>query len=118
MGIDPTLASTLGSSYQELETNYFTSLEQLELIDGTTGGAEDRLRRDEGVERVDEEDDSLFRRAIHDMEKSVVFGSTYFTAELKGKSKESRSVKTAHLTVRRDYKSRLVEVLMWKNSER
>ncbi|HVR73433.1 MAG TPA: hypothetical protein VMT52_03840 [Planctomycetota bacterium] len=118
MGIDPTLASTLGSSYQELETNYFTSLEQLELVDGTTGGPEDRLRRDEGVERVSEEDDSLFRRTINDLEKSVVFGSTYFTAELKGKSRESRSVKTAHLTVRRDYKSRLVEVLMWKNSER
>ena len=117
-GLDAGSFDGLESTYQNIETNYFTDLRQLELIDGTEEGPDDLLRRDQGVERVSEEDDTLLRRVIHDLEKVAVFGSTYFTAELKGKSKTGRSVKTGYLTVRRDMKKGLVEVVMWKSLQK
>ena len=58
------------------------------------------------------------RRVLHDLEKVAVFGSTYFNAELKGKPNKGPSVQTGYLTVRRDTKKRLVEVLMWKNLQK
>jgi len=117
-GLDPGSLDGIESSYQNIETNYLTSLKQLELIDGTDGGPGDLLRSDESVERVSEEDDTLLRRVIYDLEKVVVFGSTYFTAELKGKSKTGRSVKTGYVTVRRDMKKGLIEILMWKSLQK
>jgi hypothetical protein len=108
----------MGSGYQDLETNYFTSLEQLVLIDGEDGGPNDLLRQDEGVKRVSAQEDTPFRRAKHDLEKVAVFGSTYFTAELKAKPKNGRSAKTGCLTVRRDPKKKLIEVILWKNFQR
>jgi type II secretory pathway component PulK len=118
-GTDPSLLDSLDSSYQDMETNYFTELRQLELIDGTDGGPNDRLRQDEGVASVGEtKRDSLFDRVERDLEKVVVFGSTYFNAELKGKPKEGKALKTGYLTVRRDAKKRVVEVLMWKNLQK
>ncbi|MBI4601207.1 MAG: hypothetical protein HY721_04520, partial [Planctomycetes bacterium] len=119
-GVDPALLEEYsGSSYQDLELNYFSSLEQVELIDGTDGSRDDRLRRDEGVEKVSKEDEeSLFRRVIRDLEKVAVFSSTYYSAELKSKPKEGKGVKTGYLTVRRDAKTGMLDILMWKNLQK
>jgi len=115
-GMDPAALDEL-SAYQDVETNYFTSLDQLELIDGTEGDASDRLRKDEGVERVDVEQDTLLRRVQHDL-GACVFGSTYFNAELRAKPKQGGAVKVGHLSLRRDTKRKMVEVLMWKNFQK
>lgn len=117
--LDPTLMDQgLESSYEDLDLNYFTSLDQLELIDGVDGGPTDVLQKDQGVERVSAEDDTLYRRVIHDLEKVAVFSSTYFNAELKAKPKEGRSIKTGYLTLRRDLKKRMVDVVLWKNQQK
>ena len=105
------------SAYQDVETNYFTSLDQLELVDGTEGDASDRLRKDEGVERVDVEQDTLLRRVQNDL-GGCVFGSTHFNAELRAKPKNGGAVKVGHLSLRRDTKKKMVEVLMWKNFQK
>jgi len=117
--LDATSLDDMGlSTYQDLETNYFTRLDQLELIDGTDGDPMDRLRRDEGVERVDAQEDTLFRRVVNDLEKVAVFGSTYFNAELKAKTKEGATAKAGSLTVRRDPTKKRIEILMWKNLQK
>jgi hypothetical protein len=116
--LDAADLAALGSGYENLETNYFTNLQQLELIDGSEGGPDDLLSSDAGVARVDNEDDSLLRRLIHDYEKSAVFGSTYFNVELKAKAEKGRSVKTGYLTVRRDPQRSMIEILMWKELEK
>lgn len=104
--------------YQDIETNYFTDLQQLELIDGTEGGPEDRLRRDEGVQRVSAEDDTLFRRVVRDYQKVAVFGSTYFEAELKAKPEKGRPGRTGYLVVKRDPKKKVIEVVMWRTEQK
>ncbi|MCH2374886.1 MAG: hypothetical protein MK538_11915, partial [Planctomycetes bacterium] len=108
----------LGSTYQDINTNYFTSLEQIEMVDGTEGGADDLLRRDEGVERVDVEGDTLFRRVMHDYQKVAVFGSSHFEVAMKAKREKSRSVKHGKLVVRRDIQRRMIEILMWREGAR
>jgi len=115
-GMDPAALDEL-AAYEDVETNYFTSLEQLELVDGTEGDASDRLRKDEAVERVDVEQDTLLRRVQHDL-GGCVFGSSYFNAELRAKPKQGGAVKVGHLSVRRDTKRKMVEVLMWKNFQK
>jgi hypothetical protein len=117
-GTDPSLVDSLESSYQDLETNYFTEIRQIELIDGTDGDVNDVLRQDSGVSRVGGERESVFDRVVRDLEKVAVFGSTYFNAELKGKPKDGKSMKTGYLTVRRDTKKRTVDVVMWKNLQK
>lgn len=116
-GVDAADLSAL-SSYQNLETNYFTNLQQLELADGTDGGPEDLLASGTGVERVDAEDDTLLRRAIRDYEKVAVFGSTHFDVEVKAKPEKGRTVKTGYLTVRREPTRGMIEILMWKDLEK
>ena len=107
------------SSYQELELNYFTDLEaELDLVDGTDEGREDLLRKDQGIEKVSEEDDTLYRKVVNDLKKVTVYSSTYFNAELKAKPREGKSVKTGFLTVRRDLKRMIVDVVMWKNLQK
>lgn len=123
MGLDESLYGTDAegydvAAYQDLETNYFTNLRQLELIDGTDGGPMDRLRQDEGVERVSVEQDSLYRQVLYDYEKVMVFGSTYFQAKLKAKTKKGTVGKAAMLTVRRDPSEKIIEVLMWKSIQK
>jgi hypothetical protein len=117
-GVDPALAEDMQSSYQDLELNYFTSLDQIELIDGTDGGRDDLLRKDEGIQKVSAETDTLYRRVIFDLEKVACFSSTYFNAELKAKPKEGRAVKTGYLTIRRDTQKKMVEVVLWKNLQK
>jgi hypothetical protein len=117
-GLDALGMEGMESTYQNLETNYFTNLKQLELIDGTEGGPGDLLRSDEGVERVSDEQDTLLRRVERDLEKVAVFGSTYFNVELKGKPEKGRNVKTGYVTVRRDPQKGMIEILMWKELEK
>ena len=115
--LDAADLAAMGGGYQNLETNYFTNLQQLELVDGSDGTPDDMLRSGEGVERVDGEDDSLLRRVIYDYEKVAVFGSTYFDVELKAKPEKGQTVKTGFLTVRRDPSRGMIEILMWKELE-
>jgi hypothetical protein len=46
------------------------------------------------------------------------FSSTYFNAELKAKPKNGASIKTGYLTVRRDTKKKMVDVVLWKNLQK
>jgi hypothetical protein len=119
-GVDPNLADpSMESSYQDLELNTFTDLQQLELIDGTDEGRDDLLRKDEGIAKAStEENDTLYRRVLKDLQKVAAYSSTYFNAELKAKPKEGRSVKTGYLTVRRDTKKKMVDVVLWKNLQK
>src|SRR5690606_24423652 len=50
---DPLYLESLGATYQDLETNYFTNLEQIELVDGWDGGPQDILRKE--IEMVSDE---------------------------------------------------------------
>lgn len=108
----------LTASYQDMETNYFTSLQQIELIDGNDEGPEDLLRSAEQVRRVSVEDRSLLQRVTNDLQPVAVFGGTYFDVKLKAKAQSSRSVKVGHLTLKRDPNKGLIEVVMWKEQQR
>lgn len=107
--------SYMGS--QELETNYFTNLQQIQLIDFTG-----ELFDEQQIDRVSEESDSLLQRVINDFSKvsesGVVFSSTFFSAELKAKTEKSPLVKTGLLVVKRDLEARLMEVIMWKELQK
>ena len=108
----------LENTYQDMETNYFTNLQQLELIDGVDGGPEDLLQRGQGVDRVSAEDDPLLRRVTNDFQKVMVFGSTYFTVEMKTKTRTSRSIKTHTVVIKRDVEKGRVEVVMSKELQK
>ena len=117
MGIpDPEILAGLGSGYSDLETNYFTELRQIELIDGYDGSLEDRLNT-EGVDKVTAADDTLLQRLTNDLTNVVSFGSTYFTVELKARTPQSKMVKAGFLVVKRDVASRVMEVILWKELE-
>jgi hypothetical protein len=103
---------------QDLETNYFTNLQQLELIDGVDEGPDDLLRRTEGVDRVSAEGDTLFQRVLNDYSKVMVFNSTYFSVELKAKTENNPLVKTGLLILKRDYQARLMDVILWKELQK
>jgi len=106
------------SAYQDLETNYFTNLQQIELIDGSDEGPADLLRSDQGIDRVSAEDDSLLQRVINDYSKVMVFGSTYFTVELKAKAEGSPLIKSGLLVVKRDPDKKIMEVILWKELQK
>jgi hypothetical protein len=107
----------LGSAYQDLETNYFTNLQQLELIDGYDEGPQDLLRSDLGVDRVSEEQDSLLQQVINDYTNATVFGSTYFTFDVKANLPGSPLVKSVYVIVKRDPSAKLLEYVLWKEIE-
>ncbi|MBI4586044.1 MAG: hypothetical protein HY717_18705 [Planctomycetes bacterium] len=113
-------AEALGQldSYQNYETNYFTNLRQLVLIDGEDGGPQDLLKEDEGVQSVDLKYQTPYQRTMHDLEKVVVFGSTYFTANLKIKTEKSPAVKEGDLIIHRDAQNKRLEIVQWKEKER
>ncbi len=106
-----------GPSYEDLETNYFTDLRQIELVDGTEEDADDLLRNDAGVERVTGDQENLLLQVINNLSNVTVFGSTYFSVELKAKSKMSPLVKSGYLVLKRDTTKRLMEVILWKEVE-
>lgn len=114
VGLDQLGAADSGAPLADVETNYFTTLEQIELIDGTAGDAEDLLSSDVGIDRVDAEDDPLMQRVLNDYRKVMCFAGTYFTIELKAKSKGSPLVKSGILIIKRDAQNKLMEVILWK----
>ncbi len=116
-GLDAEALSQL-DSYQNYETNYFTNLRQIVLIDGEDGGKQDLLKEDEGVQRVDLKYQTPYQRTMHDLEKVVVFGGTYFTANLKIKTEKSPAVKEGDLIINRDVKNKRLEIVQWKEKER
>ena len=114
VGLDQFGAADSGAALADVDTNYFTSLEQIELVDGTAGDAEDLLTSDAGVDRVEAEDDPLLQRVLNDYRKVMCFAGTYFTIELKAKSKGSPLVKSGILIIKRDAQNKLMEVILWK----
>ena len=110
MGLDGTGSSPMA----DVETNYFTNLEQIELVDGTTGDADDLLTSDVGVDRVDAEDDPLLQRVLNDYRDVMCFAGTYFTIELKAKTQTSPLVKSGIMIIKRNVQEKLMEVVLWK----
>ena len=110
MGLDGTGSSPMA----DVETNYFTNLEQIELVDGTTCDADDLLTSDVGVDRVDAEDDPLLQRVLNDYRDVMCFAGTYFTIELKAKTQTSPLVKSGIMIIKRNVQEKLMEVVLWK----
>ena len=110
MGLDGTGSTPMA----DVETNYFTNLEQIELVDGTAGDADDLLTSDVGVDRVDAEDDPLLQRVLNDYRNVMCFAGTYFTIELKAKTQTSPLVKSGIMIIKRNVQEKLMEVVLWK----
>lgn len=104
-------------SYEDYETNYFTNLRQLVLIDGEDRSGQDLLN-EEQIARVDESYQSPLQLVTKDLEKVVVFGSTYFTARISMRTEDSPIEKRGSLIIHRDVQNRRVEVVQWKEAER
>ena len=110
MGLDGTGSTPMA----DVETNYFTNLEQIELVDGTAGDADDLLTSDVGVDRVDADDDPLLQRVLNDYRDVMCFAGTYFTIELKAKTQTSPLVKSGIMIIKRNVQEKLMEVVLWK----
>ena len=110
MGLDGTGSTPMA----DVETNYFTNLEQIELVDGTAGDADDLLTSEVGVDRVDAEDDPLLQRVLNDYRNVMCFAGTYFTIELKAKTQTSPLVKSGIMIIKRNVQEKLMEVVLWK----
>lgn len=106
--------SGAGTPMADVETNYFTNLEQIELVDGTAGDAEDLLTSEVGVDRIDSGDDPLLQRVLNDYRNVMCFAGTYFTIELKAKSEKSPLVKSGIMIIKRDAQEKRMEVILWK----
>ena len=117
MGLDSSGAS---APMADAETNYFTNLEQIELVDGTAGDAYDLLTSAVGIDRVDGQDDPLLQRVLNDYRDVMCFAGTYFTIELKAKTplsaetQGSSMIKSGIMVIKRDAQEKLMEVIFWK----
>ena len=111
MGLDSSGAS---APMADTETNYFTNLEQIELVDGSAGDATDLLTSEVGVDRVDAQDDPLLQRVLNDYRNVMCFAGTYFTIELRAKTQGSSVVKSGILVIKRNAQEKLMEVIFWK----
>jgi hypothetical protein len=113
------LSQLEGGTGADEETNYFTNLEQLKLIDGEDEGPEDYLSdKNAGVQMVSSEDRTPLQKVRHDYEQVMAFGGTYFTATLWSEIQDSPSFKKGYLTILRDVKKKRMEVIQWKEVER
>ena len=110
MGLDGTGSTPMA----DVETNYFTNIEQIELVDGTAGDADDLLTSEVGVDRVDADDDPLLQRVLNDYRDVMCFAGTYFTIELKAKTQTSPLVKSGIMIIKRNVQEKLMEVVLWK----
>lgn len=113
---EETMTDTVG--LENPETNYFTDLRQLILIDGEEGDADDLLNEGEGVEMIDEDFKTPFQNVRDDLSKVTVYGSTFFTATLKIKTENSPIVKEGYLLLHRDVANRRVEIIQYQELER
>ncbi len=110
--------SEMTAGLENPETNYFTDLRQLVLIDGEEGDADDFLTENTGVEVIDADFKTPYQRVRDDLSQVVVFGSSYFAVTLKIKADGSPVVREGTLLVHRDVEARRIEVIQWKELER
>lgn len=110
-----------GAGFQNAETNYFTEIRQIELVDGWDTAPDEDLLFSGGVRSVSAEDGNLLQQVLHFLVpgKNVSFGSNYFTATLKLKTKDSPTVKEGSVVVYRDTRSshQQMTVLQWNEFE-
>ena len=110
-----------GSGFQNADTNYFTEIRQIELVDGWDTAPDEDLLFSGGVRSVSAEDGNLLQQVLHFLVpgKTVSFGSNYFTATLKLKTKDSPTVKEGSVVVYRDTRSshQQMTVLQWNEFE-
>jgi hypothetical protein len=111
-------AAAQSGGRSDYQTNYFTNLQQLKLIDGEDGTKDDYLTDKNASTSVELAKKSPLDKVIHDYQQMMVFGSTYFTATLKAKTKDSSAVKTGYLTILRDIPQKRMEVIQWKELQR
>ncbi|MBL04745.1 MAG: hypothetical protein CMJ99_03815 [Planctomycetes bacterium] len=116
VGLDEMGLASSGASapMADTETNYFTNLEQIELVDGSAGDATDLLTSEVGVDRVDAQDDPLLQRVLNDYRNVMCFAGTYFTIELRAKTQGSPVVKSGIMVIKRNAQEKLMEVIFWK----
>ena len=116
VGLDEMGLASSGASapMADTDTNYFTNLEQIELVDGSAGDATDLLTSEVGVDRVDAQDDPLLQRVLNDYRNVMCFAGTYFTIELRAKTQGSSVVKSGILVIKRNAQEKLMEVIFWK----
>ena len=116
VGLDEMGRASSGASapMADTDTNYFTNLEQIELVDGSAGDATDLLTSEVGVDRVDAQDDPLLQRVLNDYRNVMCFAGTYFTIELRAKTQGSPVVKSGIMVIKRNAQEKLMEVIFWK----
>ena len=116
VGLDEMGLASSGASapMADTDTNYFTNLEQIELVDGSAGDATDLLTSETGVDRVDAQDDPLLQRVLNDYRNVMCFAGTYFTIELRAKTQGSPVVKSGIMVIKRNAQEKLMEVIFWK----
>ena len=116
VGLDEMGLASSGASapMADTDTNYFTNLEQIELVDGSAGDATDLLTSEAGVDRVDAQDDPLLQRVLNDYRNVMCFAGTYFTIELRAKTQGSPVVKSGIMVIKRNAQEKLMEVIFWK----
>ena len=116
VGLDEMGLASSGASapMADTDTNYFTNLEQIELVDGSAGDATDLLTSEVGVDRVDAQDDPLLQRVLNDYRNVMCFAGTYFTIELRAKTQGSPVVKSGIMVIKRNAQEKLMEVIFWK----
>ena len=116
VGLDEMGLASSGASapMADTDTNYFTNLEQIELVDGSAGDATDLLTSEVGVDRVDAQDDPLLQRVLNDYRNVMCFAGTYFTIELRAKTQGSPVVKSGIMFIKRNSQEKLMEVIFWK----
>ncbi len=116
VGLDEMGLASSGASapMADTDTNYFTNLEQIELVDGSAGDATDLLTSEVGVDRVDAQDDPLLQRVLNDYRNVMCFSGTYFTIELRAKTQGSPVVKSGIMVIKRNAQEKLMEVIFWK----
>ena len=105
-----------GGGMENAHTNYLTSIQQIELVDGCDESSIDRLSSvNQGVETVSAEFASPLQRLQQNLilGDNVSFGSNFFTATIKTKTKDSPTVKTGSLIVLRDTYEKQITVLQW-----
>jgi hypothetical protein len=110
----------LGGGFENYPTNYLTSIQQIELVDGCDESSEDRLTsQGQGVERVSAEHASMLQRVQQNLlvGDNVSFGSNFFTATIKTMTKDSPTVSSGRLVVYRDTHEKQITVLQWNESD-
>ena len=106
---------TFNQTDEQIELCFLADCE-IELVDGCDESSIDRLSSvNQGVETVSAEFASPLQRLQQNLilGDNVSFGSNFFTATIKTKTKDSPTVKTGSLIVLRDTYEKQITVLQW-----